>query len=191
MKKSTILISLIILSTLALAQKPELPLGNNGKITFHGVVETPGLPQETLHQNALGFLAEIKVVNQKKKEDYLTEEDEKVTSIGGFLVYNYKSPDGEIRYTITIEVKDNKYRYTITDFVFYPYTRNRYGRFEREKWQFKSLDEPVHKSNQKSWEKHKAKTGDKMERLISSMSLEMERLPIVAEESKSSSDSDW
>ena len=193
MKKIILLATLVgLFYTAALAQDSDLlPLDDTGKISFQGVAKTPGLLKESLYQNALHFLSKVKVVKQKKKESYLLEEESKVSSLGGFLVYNYKSPDGEIRYNLSIEVKDNKYRYTITDFIFYAYSRNRYGRFEREKWKPKSLDQPAVKGEQKSWENHKIKTAQKIEQLISKMSIEMVNLPIVAEEPKPSQEVSW
>ena len=111
MKKIILLATLVgLFYTSALAQDSDLlPLDDTGKIIFQGVAETPGLLKESLYQNALHFLSKVKVVKQKKKESYLLEEESKVSSLGGFLVYNYKSPDGEIRYNLSIEVKDNKY----------------------------------------------------------------------------------
>jgi len=50
-----------------------------------------------------------------------------------FLVYSMatfvKHESGEIAYTLNIECKDSKYRYWLTDFVFTPYEKNRYGVF--------------------------------------------------------------
>ena len=40
-----------------------------------------------------------------------------VSTKGGFLVYNIKSPAGQIQYLARVEVKDFKYRYTFTNFV--------------------------------------------------------------------------
>lgn len=192
MKKITLLAIFIgLYGTSGQAQNSDFPLDDTGKITFQGVAEIPGLSREALYRNALDFLSEVKVANQKKKENYLVEEEGKLSTLGGFLVYNYKSPDGEIRYDLSIEVKDNKYRYTITDFVFYPYSRNRYGQFERDKWKSKSLDELAGKSEQKSWDNHRTKTAQKMEQLISKMAAGMESLPIMAEEPKQSKEANW
>src|ERR1700743_2377598 len=38
-----------------------------------------------------------------------------------------KHENGAMSYTLNIECKDGKYRYWLTDFVFTPYERNRYG----------------------------------------------------------------
>ena len=40
------------------------------------------------------------------------------------------SEGGEMGYTIKVEVKDGRYRYWLTDFVYRPYQRNRYGNAE-------------------------------------------------------------
>ncbi len=192
MKKTALILSVTIpLGAPTHAQNADLPKDHTGMITFQEVTEAPGLPHETLYQNAVSFLSQVEVVNQKKKENYLVEEEGKATTMGGFLVYNYKSPDGEIRYDISIEVKDNKYRYSITNFIFHPYTRNRYGRFEMEKWKSKSLEDPVSKGEEKSWNRHKIKTSEKMASLISKMAVAMESLPAVAEDSKPAKEANW
>ncbi len=48
-----------------------------------------------------------------------------------FLTYTslVKHENGEMTYTLTIESKEDKYRYWLTDFVFTPYEKNRYGIF--------------------------------------------------------------
>ena len=48
-----------------------------------------------------------------------------------FLTYTslVKHENGEMTYALNIECKDGKYRYWITDFVFTPYEKNRYGMF--------------------------------------------------------------
>lgn len=160
------------------AQIVELPT-QYGIITYHEVVNSPNLDKKLLFNNALNTLRGIKIVNQKKKEDNVSTDTLawSATTIGGFLVYHLKSPFGEVRYSLTIEIKEERYRYTITDFVFYPYSRNRYGKFERDKWVSKSLEEPRFEGHQKQWEKTKAKTAKKIVTLVTDLKLRMAEMP--------------
>lgn len=59
---------------------------------------------------------------------------EKILSGRGRFLLNRKvlllnHEEGEIQYKMTIEVKDQKFRYWYTEFLFIPYQRNRYNNF--------------------------------------------------------------
>jgi len=175
------------------AQSLDLPV-QNGIITFQEVVELPGYDNELLFSNAMDFLGEVKIVNQKKKENNITQNMESsiTETIGSFLVYHLKSPAGEVRYNLQVEIKEEKYRYTITDFIFYPYSRNRYGKFEREKWISRHLEDPKYDGHQKQWEKTKEKTVERMAEVISDLKLSMARNPnTIAISGPSPTNDDW
>ena len=160
------------------AQTTELPT-QYGVIAYQDVVKSPNLGKTMLFNNALNALGDIKIVNQKKIEDNLSTDTISWvgTTIGGFLVYHLKSPFGEVRYSLTIEIKDERYRYTFTDFVFYPYSRNRYGKFERDKWVSKPLEEPKLEGHQKQWERTKEKTAEKVAALVFDLRITMAEIP--------------
>ncbi|MCK5372487.1 MAG: hypothetical protein KAQ62_28185, partial [Cyclobacteriaceae bacterium] len=79
-----------------------------------------------------------------------------------------------------LEIKDGKYRYTITNFIFNEYQRNRYGKYEPVKGKFIPLEMEVSSINKKEWEKHKQVVFEKSLELIQNLYSEM----IYAEEKK-------
>ena len=63
----------------------------------------------------------------------LSVSDSIFSADGKFLIARSKSmlshPYGEMLYHFVAELKDEKYRYWLTDFKFVPYQRDRYGNF--------------------------------------------------------------
>ncbi len=76
-----------------------------------------------------------------------------------------------------MQVKDFKYRYQFTNFVFYPYNRDRYGKFKINKWKSKPLEDPLYPGDQKKWDKHKASTNEKVNELIADLAISMLEWP--------------
>ena len=88
-------------------------------------------------------------------------------------------------------MKDGRYRYVASDFVFYYLERNRYGRFVEVNGKSKQLEEPVFKGNQKLWEKHKQGTRDKVELLTETLRAEMYLPPEGPKEEIVKVEDDW
>jgi len=129
MKRILILLLLSVYAEITVAQK-ELSFDEHNKYIYYQVVGMPGFAKDTLLSKGLSF---IKADYPKTK---VTATANQITDRGKFLVYGgasvLKHEDGEITYLLTIECKDQKYRYWITDFVFTPYQRDRYGNFVPE-----------------------------------------------------------
>ena len=179
-------IALILFHHYSFSQIDHLPRGENGLISFEEVIEVKHLKKETLFDNAQRFLSEIEEVYQKKKINNLVVEDSilKASTKGSFLVYNIKSPTREIKYQVRMQVKDFKYRYQFTNFVFYPYSRDRYGKFKINKWKGKPLEDLLNPGDQKKWDKHKASTYEKVNELIANLTLSMLELPHAEKKKK-------
>jgi hypothetical protein len=126
MKKILLLFAGLILSVMAHAQKSLLSQDENNKYIYYEVVDRPGVSADSLATNAAYFVKDqypkVKSVGETPAEAIVKDK---------FLTYTalVKHESGEIAYTLTIECKDGKYRYWLTDFVFTPYQRNRYGNF--------------------------------------------------------------
>ena len=172
-------IALILFHHYSFSQIDNLPRGENGLISFEEVIELKHLKKETLFDNAQRFLSGIKEVNQKKKINNLVVADSilKASTKGSFLVYNIKSPTGEIKYQVRVQVKDFKYRYQFTNFVFYPYNRDRYGKFKINKWKCKPLEDPLYPGDQQKWNKHKTSTNERVNELIADLAISMLEWP--------------
>ncbi len=113
-------------------QTDSLAFDENNKYIYYQVVDQPGLAADTLYQRAVYFLKEAYPATQLK----LKKQDNKkgvLTGAGGIMVSRKalvsKHDDGRISYNVTIEVKDGKYRYWLTDFVLTPYARDRYTNY--------------------------------------------------------------
>ena len=124
MKK--LIFSLIItgLSLSALAQNtvvaPKLPIDTvTKKITYKEVVQQAGI-KDTLYNRAIHW-CNIFFKNAQSVTKVRDKEDGKVEGIYRFKVYHATLKDstkleaGMISFTFTIECKENRYKYTITD----------------------------------------------------------------------------
>ncbi|MCR8557173.1 DUF4468 domain-containing protein [Mucilaginibacter sp. BJC16-A38] len=127
MKKVLIAIVLLITARAASAQKELLPFDEHNKYIYYQVVDQPTLTADTMYNRALYFLKtaypKLKVKTDKTNES--------ISGAGKFVVTStmlLKHEDGEISFTYTIESKEHKYRFWLTDFTFTPYKTDRYGK---------------------------------------------------------------
>ena len=88
----------------------------------------PALPADTLRERGEYFLktAYPKTVVKSVGVESLKGEAKFIT-YGGVSVMRHEK--GEVAYEVNIEFKDQKYRFWLTNFVFTPYQRDRYGNF--------------------------------------------------------------
>jgi len=183
MKKITLSLSLTIVYLAVVGQTNQpLPLNELGQITYSEVVQVEEAGKELLLANTFNYLLSL-VDNHKKlkKGPYINEDSTEVYLPLTYTVYRdfpVHSPHGLIKYEFTVEVKDGRYRYMATNFVFHYLERNRYGRFVEVKGKSKPLEEPFYKGSQKLWDRHKQQTGEKIrtlaERLHADMFLPLE-----------------
>jgi hypothetical protein len=128
MMKSTILTLIaLILSTLTYAQKSLLALNEQNKYTYFSVKPVKA------HIDAEALTAYMKNNITGIKDISVTKDTKGVAAAGGMIVYRQGlvtgQEEGEITYKLNIDFKDNRYRLIVTDFVFTPFKRNRYGVF--------------------------------------------------------------
>jgi hypothetical protein len=126
MRKLIIAFAICSFSAVAFAQNagttvaPNIPVDSvTKKITYTGVVQQPGT-KDTLYNRALHWCSTF-FKNAQDVTKIRDKESGKVQGIARFKLYNAplkdgtKTDGGEVSYTFTIENKDNKYRYKITD----------------------------------------------------------------------------
>lgn len=127
MKKLFIALVFLLSVRSAIAQKDLLSIDGHNKYIYYEVVTQPGLSIDTFKNRAAYFLK----INYPKNKVSKTETPATITGTGKLLMLTgisaAKHIDGEINYTFSIEYKDEKYRYWLTDFVFTPYYVDRYG----------------------------------------------------------------
>ena len=114
----------------ASAQADSLVLDENNKYIYYQVVAQPASSADSLQARAIVFAKKAFTANKLKFKD---SDKGTIRATGGVLVAKKSSvamhEDARIDYTMTIEVKDNRYRYWFTDFVIVPYARDRYANF--------------------------------------------------------------
>lgn len=127
----------------ARAQKSFLALDEHHQYIYYQVVGLPGAYTDSLHAKALEFIRQV------FPQGKVVQTDSSAAVNGKFTTYSVlafaKHENGEVRFVLNIECKDNKYRYWFTDFEFIPYEKNRYGVFVP----VNGIDLPLEKLNDK------------------------------------------
>ncbi|MBS1521717.1 MAG: DUF4468 domain-containing protein [Bacteroidetes bacterium] len=156
MKKIILLIVCLVVSGMANAQKSLLSMDENNKYIYYQVIDMPGFKADSLQKNMVLFI----------KEFYPKEKSLQITNSGAlvkdkFLTYTslVKHENGEMAYSLNIECKEGKYRYWITNFVFTPYEKNRYGMFVPVNGKDVALEQASDKLQKKDVEGYFEQTG--------------------------------
>ena len=109
-------------------QKAMLALDENNKYIYYQVVDQPNATRDSLDRKALSFVrGTYKNVKTNLTGDSVISIKDKILTYSVLAFAKHES--GEVKYTLTIECRDNKYRYWFADFVFTPYYKDRYGNF--------------------------------------------------------------
>ena len=166
----------LLLFQFSIAQDDILPKSEDGYYTFYEVVDAYSIDSTQLLHNAESFLKGY--INKKQKKTLTVDKQSgSVQAKSSFRVFKKgtlgKNVDGAVEYSISIDVKDQKYRYIITDFIFQEYEKDRYGKFVPIKGKIKNLEEPVSKLNEWQWDAHKRTVKEKTDELINSLKIEM------------------
>ena len=174
--KITLFLTFLLIQN-AFAQKAVFPTDENGKYTFIEIVDLPEMKSERLFRNGQAFMDKIEFMDSKENFLAVDENNNSIQTKGRFSVHNYgsikKHIDGIVSYSILLEIKDGKYRYTITDFVFNPYERNRYGKFVPVNGKTTPLEVAPSKLNQKNWNQYRSEVYEKTFVLIQNLNKAM------------------
>jgi hypothetical protein len=148
---------------------------------FSNVVVADSLSKQILFENASRWMGNLKDSDEKAT---LTQNDSilgKVEGESSYLVYTQqmgmlKKLSGRVSYKISIEVKDNKYRYHFSDFVFHYYKQDRFYKMV-ETGKVKSLNDPSASGWQKLWDSHRSTTKNKMKEHSKQLEIKMIEKP--------------
>lgn len=127
--KVFILAFLLLFTSKLFAQQKEFPLDDRGKYIYYEMIEGQKASADSLLKKASSFV-ELKY---KKTFKSIIVNDAELNAEGksvldkSVLIAN--RPIGEITYHFQFEVKAGKYRFWLTDFLFIPYQRDRYGNY--------------------------------------------------------------
>ena len=148
MKKILVFICCIALCKIAAAQKDSLATDEHGKYIYYKVVNSGSAASTVLYNRALDFFTNAYDKNTLK----LISQDTKTMSLSGEAIFMVskksaiaKHDDGRINCKVVVEVKDSRYRYWFTDFVFTPYVRDRYNNYVPQT----GFDIPIEKAESK------------------------------------------
>lgn len=141
------------------AQNDEfLPVDELGKFIYYEVVELKALSKDSLKTKIFQFF--------KRKDDLVVyksaQGDTAFSASGKFVISKtllaMSHPSGEIIFRFEIEIKDRKYRFWLTDFVFIPYQRDRYGNFVPSNPIGTALESTPGKLDAAQWKAYQAQT---------------------------------
>jgi len=165
-----LILVLIFNPTVAYKGDSIITIGLNGKYAIAGVKEITSKSHSEIFKKVESFL-----INALGRSGNLAIEPEKLelTGHGQFEVPKYgtltKQPDGIVSYDLIIIIEGSQIEYEFTNFIFQPYKRNRYGKFEPIPGKYFPLELQVSRYNQKSWEQHRRVTVDKVNQLITEL----------------------
>lgn len=135
MKHCLLAVGLLLAGTAAQAQKTvEAPVTlptdpDTHLVDYSGVIEVPGITQAQLYSRAYEWVAK----NYNSAQDVIQMQDKETGKIivkGRTNAYFKGHPFGWVTHTLSIYVKDGKYKYDITDFR-HMSERYSYGGFEQ------------------------------------------------------------
>ena len=176
MYKFSVIIFIAITSN-SFGQNVEFPIDQTGKYSFTDIVDLKGMSKDQLFKNGEIFIKAIKVLHSNTKLYSADKVNYQIFNRGSFYVYRLgslkKAIAGAVEYDITLELKNDKYRYTISNFLFNEYKKNRYGKSEPIKGKYIPLEREASSWNKKEWEKQKEVVFEKTEELIVNLNGEM------------------
>ncbi|WP_316814329.1 DUF4468 domain-containing protein [Pedobacter heparinus] len=152
-------LSFLFFFSLICSAQDSLPYDERGKLIYYEVVELKDVAKDSLIWRANDFLNK----NQKRFKlksatgDSLLQADGKMIINKTALVLT--RPSGEVKYNFYVESKAGKYRFWLTDFVFIPYQRDRYGNFVAATTIGTPLESKPGKLNAAEWKGYISATG--------------------------------
>lgn len=142
----------LLCATVAVAQtekKPaEMPKDERGKYIYYELVEKSVVPADSLLHRAVRFLKSRKIAAVNQDGAGVGASGKMIINKTAFVLTH---PAGEVLYNFTFEIKDDKYRFWLTDFLFTPYKRDRYGNFVAAGGKAVPLEQDPGKLNAGEW----------------------------------------
>lgn len=120
--KAIALISLMILGMSLNAQDYTKPTINDktGRVVYMDVIEVSGMSQENIYINLKSWIAHTYNSYQDVVQ-FDDKDNHKIMLNSRFTVYNkmkgLRNDYGDMKYSLTLEARDGRFRYTITDFI--------------------------------------------------------------------------
>ena len=145
MKKVFFGLVCLLCAQIALAQKDSLQFDEGNNYIYYRVIDKADIPADTLYKRSFDFATAFNPLAKPAKG----KAENTLNTSGKFIVYSgvslMRKEGGEISYTINIQTKDKRYRYRISNFVFKPYQRDRFGNMTA----IPGIEVPLEKMNTK------------------------------------------
>lgn len=158
-------------------QTVTFPTNEEGMVEYTRFVDTDTLTYLTLWDNAMKYLSTLSVPDQLTKDVQVNENMTEMShQFGYYLIIKpalTKQVDGVMMADIKINVKDSKYEYTINNFRFIKYARDRYGVFVPKSSKKYPLEKYYPDNKKKTWIAHFEAINSKMEKLTADLEAKM------------------
>jgi len=181
MGKSGIVMSVIFLLVFGGVSAQYLPVNGSGKCEVAEVVLAEGFLKSTLYSNQLQWFKMLASSSDVTLSSIQKDSIEGRTAGNAeFLVYSQsgilRKVAGAIRYHVSVEVKDGKYRYAFSDFIFDYYKQDRnYHMVETGKT--KPLEETEAGGWQKLWTQHRKTVFSLVSQQVDALKIKMIETP--------------
>lgn len=177
MRYKIVLISVLVVHSLVKAQVV-LPIDSStNRVTYYEVVKT----DTSLHKSVLLLNAE-KWTEKNLKVEEIKADSHKIVGSGVMVMSESKGimekNSGRFTYDFIIEVKEGKYRYMFTNFVYNKYTLDKNGKKQYE--HKKHLEDAKAPGWNRLWNKHKSTLDQRIKTLIADMKVQMNINPFLA-----------
>jgi hypothetical protein len=134
----------------------ELQKDEIGKYIHYEVVAQLPVAADSLAFRAKAFFKLKKMVPLPADSEALEQHGKFVISKTAFVLSH---PSGEILYNFRFEIKGERYRFWLTDFLFIPYQRDRYGNFVPATVKGVPLEKSPGKLNAGEWSSYVSDAG--------------------------------
>ena len=161
--------SFFIKNGIAQTATPSKDTIKTNKVTYSEIVKVDSTNRFDLYKKASKWVAQNKF--EVIEEDVLGG---KILAKTNFIVYSEKGvlakPNGDFTYDITVDVKEGKYRYTFTNFVFRRYKQDRQDllKYVPEKGR-KPIEDTKASGWKKQWAKNKLQMNNRVNEHIVSL----------------------
>ncbi|MGY4385994.1 hypothetical protein ACVWYN_003044 [Pedobacter sp. UYP24] len=168
----TLFVSLLMLSLHSYSQEKILPVDEEGKYAFVQVKELKLVNKAVMAANVKRFFKE----NSKSLQLKNSENDTLFSGKGKMIIQKelvgIGHPSGDATYSVSVSLREGKYRLILTNFSLTPYVRDRFSNFVPGTVST-PLEQTPSKINRSEWESNMAavmlgckKVADKLELII-------------------------
>jgi hypothetical protein len=178
------IIFLFSLLSYHLAKSQGLSMNASGKIEMAEVIQLDSINNKTiLYQNAIEWTEGFPSNETKITSIQRDLNAGKITCSFQFPVYSQttvgvlKKINGTITYDAIIEVKDFKYRYSFTNFIFHYYKQDRNYKYV-DAGKKKNLEDMKASGWQKLWSHHRLTTAEKLSKDIEGLKARMQQVSL-------------